>query len=102
MKSVHTIIKMLRKSANLENFDESEKVMFTSSYKRLHAHKQVRSVVSEGLSMVSRMIKNGWDDEMTYCSIELMNQEYNNTLFQKVVLVALEKELEKKYFSLAA
>ena len=102
MKSVHTVMKMLKKSANLENFDESEKLMFTSSYKRLHAHKNIRNAVNEGLSMVSRMIQNDWDDEMTYFSIELMNQEYNNTLFQKVVLVSLEKELEKKYFSLAA
>lgn len=102
MKSVHRVIKMLKRSANIENFDVSEKEMFRNSFQRLQGHKHIRNVVDEALSMVSSMIRNGWDDEMTYCSIELMNQEYNNTLFQKVVLVSLSQELEKKYFSLAA
>ena len=102
MKSVHSVIKMIKSSANIDNFDESEKIFFTRSYEKLQANKEICNVVNEGLFMVSRMIKNGWDDEMTYCSIELINQEFNNSLYQKVVLVSLEQALEKKYFSLAA
>jgi len=102
MKSVHSVIKLLKNSANIKNFDTTEKEMFVNSYERLHKNKKIRSSVDEGMLIVSRMIRNGWDDEMTYCSIELMNQAYNNTLYQKVLLVSLCQELEQKYFSLSA
>jgi len=100
MKLIHTLIQLLKKAANVENFEEEEKLMFQYSYERLAHHKQISYSVNEGLGLASAMVKNDWDAEMTCCSIEMMNEEANNSLYQKVVLVSLEKALEKKYFNI--
>jgi len=102
MKSVHAMIKMLNTSANVSNFETDAKEMFFSSYEKLHSHSLIKGLVEEGMSIISRMLKNGWDNEMTHCSILMLNEEYGNSLYQKVALVSLSQALEKKYFSLAA
>jgi hypothetical protein len=99
MIEINGIIKMLHASLNLEAFEHDEKQMFLSAYQKLHHHESILQTVRKALGIISKMLTEGWDREMTFYSILLMNQENHNSFHQKMVLLDLSQELESKYYN---
>jgi len=97
-KEIHNMIKLLKVSSNIENFDLYEREIFYRAYRRMHTSQQVVKAVDNGLELISRMLKNDWDTSMTHCSVEMLVQEINNTFLQKIVLQSIVEHLEYKYF----